>query len=897
MQAGYEHCLPKMNKVDGLRSALIFRQGHVAAVRDTGRSIAETAEAGSDILAPPVALPTIIGHPPPNVVEGRGSYSRADLFISRAHRCDRRGVCGNIASGAESIVVSRQSQELREEDGLEWLKYTSSRRQGGGGFATSYKKQQAIRVFRSSSLNNPFAPPPRPTGTAYRYDGLYRVDTIWDEHGAVTQEGPSPNGAQYTFLLKRLPQTSNGESDGGNKSNLLSNLLSTQQLWRIICESKGTSSCEFNAPEPSLCLGYIPFLPPTARHARVAPHNPGALTLALPRSMQGCTISTGNKTAFGLCSTRASAEATIGAVSPDRLGESVVADDEADVEEGDINWVQCDRCDKWRVLQSNTSETLSFGEWYCELNTLDPQHNSCDAPEQSEESVLKSISIETACDRSGEGRDDDTTTSLSAEPDQPFLLFLEKERSCIEDDVSVQFGAANESRRSHTFNALVTKEGAARWRELSKEERERYIALSSLKGVDPVNGAGQNTQSIIRVEAAPSIGPGWSVAALESSAETRPSNGEERATDANIAVEEKPSPREPRRRSPRLTHCVNRTHTTITATTTDCEGVDDISSRPFITGGGDAQVGKSESAQRKCASAVGKGDAYRQCQRTIVPERNTRWRAAKHAALPATLSDIRKIEQKQAPSAVVMTQRSHTVTPTQRKRPWSHKPGLTVRVLFRVGGCLYPSESRTRRRYATCVIPSGVAIEEKAKERKRKAPTEPCRRNPRRPAALKSPYSGLLVGHGQAGVSSESKTAGSERTVKVFIRNGKDRFPARSRDNKETILATMSSQDHADLMDIERIEQKQAPSAVMMSQRSHTVTPTQRKRPWSHKPGLTVRVLFRVGGCLYPSESRTRRRYATCVIPSGVVIEEKAKERTRSAPEGRPQRAAKRLKC
>ncbi len=44
-------------------------------------------------------------------------YSRRFLYSSYGHRADQRGVNGNIQLGADSIVVSRQSLDHREEDG------------------------------------------------------------------------------------------------------------------------------------------------------------------------------------------------------------------------------------------------------------------------------------------------------------------------------------------------------------------------------------------------------------------------------------------------------------------------------------------------------------------------------------------------------------------------------------------------------------------------------------------------------------------------------------------------------------------------------------------------------------------------------------------------------------
>jgi hypothetical protein len=50
------------------------------------------------------------------------------------------------------------------------------------------------------------------------------------------------------------------------------------------------------------------------------------------------------------------------------------------------NWVQCERCMKWRLIPSvdNLPE-----KWYCELNVTDLLRNSCDAPEQVHEEVAK----------------------------------------------------------------------------------------------------------------------------------------------------------------------------------------------------------------------------------------------------------------------------------------------------------------------------------------------------------------------------------------------------------------------------------------------------------------------------------------------------------------------------
>jgi len=50
------------------------------------------------------------------------------------------------------------------------------------------------------------------------------------------------------------------------------------------------------------------------------------------------------------------------------------------------NWVQCEKCMKWRLIPS--VENLPE-KWYCEMNVTDSARNSCDAPEQTQEEVAK----------------------------------------------------------------------------------------------------------------------------------------------------------------------------------------------------------------------------------------------------------------------------------------------------------------------------------------------------------------------------------------------------------------------------------------------------------------------------------------------------------------------------
>jgi hypothetical protein len=46
-------------------------------------------------------------------------------------------------------------------------------------------------------------------------------------------------------------------------------------------------------------------------------------------------------------------------------------------------WVQCNKCDKWRALPSTVDAAKLPEEWLCEYNVLDPNHASCDVPEEA----------------------------------------------------------------------------------------------------------------------------------------------------------------------------------------------------------------------------------------------------------------------------------------------------------------------------------------------------------------------------------------------------------------------------------------------------------------------------------------------------------------------------------
>jgi hypothetical protein len=48
-----------------------------------------------------------------------------------------------------------------------------------------------------------------------------------------------------------------------------------------------------------------------------------------------------------------------------------------------LTWVQCEKCEKWRMLLGESDESLP-DMWYCEMNDSDPRNNSCESPERDQ---------------------------------------------------------------------------------------------------------------------------------------------------------------------------------------------------------------------------------------------------------------------------------------------------------------------------------------------------------------------------------------------------------------------------------------------------------------------------------------------------------------------------------
>lgn len=56
--------------------------------------------------------------------------------------------------------------------------------------------------------------------------------------------------------------------------------------------------------------------------------------------------------------------------------------------EDDSQWVQCDKCAKWRIIPSSVVQMLPK-QWYCADNIYDTKRASCEAPEQTAKQVAK----------------------------------------------------------------------------------------------------------------------------------------------------------------------------------------------------------------------------------------------------------------------------------------------------------------------------------------------------------------------------------------------------------------------------------------------------------------------------------------------------------------------------
>ena len=131
----------------------------------------------------------IFGHVP-GVAVGTSFASYAELNGAGVHKQTQAGISGSGTEGAESVVVSGGYPD--DQDSGDEIIYTG---QGGRDTSGKHVKDQElvrgnlalakseleglpVRIIRGAHPGNPYAPK-----TAYRYDGLYRVESHWHEKG------------------------------------------------------------------------------------------------------------------------------------------------------------------------------------------------------------------------------------------------------------------------------------------------------------------------------------------------------------------------------------------------------------------------------------------------------------------------------------------------------------------------------------------------------------------------------------------------------------------------------------------------------------------------------------------------------------------------------------------
>jgi len=102
-----------------------------------------------------------------------------------------------------------------------------------------------VRVFRSSTLSGRYAPPylddeenEEDDEIAYRYDGLYTIDAVWDVHGQETETFPciGVDGWQ-TYFFTRVPKRPLEKEK--HVAGMQYNKLGMQELWGEVQKMRG----------------------------------------------------------------------------------------------------------------------------------------------------------------------------------------------------------------------------------------------------------------------------------------------------------------------------------------------------------------------------------------------------------------------------------------------------------------------------------------------------------------------------------------------------------------------------------------------------------------------------------------------------------------------------------
>ena len=63
-----------------------------------------------------------------------------------------------------------------------------------------------------------------------------------------------------------------------------------------------------------------------------------------------------------------------------------------------LNWVQCDKCSKWRSVAPEVQESVLSDLWFCAMNTWDLAHSSCAVDEEEEKEAIRKYSHPEAAD-------------------------------------------------------------------------------------------------------------------------------------------------------------------------------------------------------------------------------------------------------------------------------------------------------------------------------------------------------------------------------------------------------------------------------------------------------------------------------------------------------------------
>jgi hypothetical protein len=75
----------------------------------------------------------------------------------------------------------------------------------------------------------------------------------------------------------------------------------------------------------------------------------------------------------------------------ERTPEEIRAQEQADAD--NVEWVQCEKCDKWRKLPPHISADELPDVWYCTMNYWYPSSASCDAPEDKADAHHQDVGV------------------------------------------------------------------------------------------------------------------------------------------------------------------------------------------------------------------------------------------------------------------------------------------------------------------------------------------------------------------------------------------------------------------------------------------------------------------------------------------------------------------------